>query len=294
MKIIDQTPYFNHETGEISFIDRGRATMQYGANWIKDVQGQQQVVSVLGKVLDRNFTLLRNVTPAGLDTSFPLILIGPPGIYVMFVTAMTGMFRAKGDQWGTITGSTFNVQKPNLLTRTERMARAIQVFLQRQGYTTMINVDPVLLCSDPAFNVDSIRPIIRVVMRDALERFAFSLVQGRVDLNQEVVQDLVQRILYPPKPAPAVPTAILAGASMQASNSGQNGDGSAPAFDAPESHPPLWADESAPAVVRESQIPPRKGLTKKQWVFLIAMFGVWVLLMAVLLILVLQNSGVFS
>jgi hypothetical protein len=294
MKIIDHTPYFNHETGEISLIDRGRAMMQYGANWIKEVEGQREVMTVLGKVLDRSFTLLHNVIPAGLDTRFPMILIGPAGIYVMFVTAMTGMYRAKGDQWGTVTGSTFKNEKPNLLTRTDRMARAIQVFLQRQGYTTMINVDPVLLCSDPSFNVDSIRPIIRVVMRDALERFAISLAQGRVSITQEAIQDIVQRILFPPKPAAPLPAEVLAAASPDAPDHRPAGNASAPAFDSPESRAPLWAAESAPAPVDVVQYSSHKGLSKKQWAFLIAMFIVWVLLILAFLFLVLQTRGFFS
>jgi hypothetical protein len=298
MKIIDQTPYFNHETGKISLIDRGRAMMEYGASWIKEVEGQQEIIAVLGKVLDRNFTLLRNVTPAGLGTRFPLILIGPAGVYVMFVTAMTGIFRAKGDQWGTITGSTFKIEEPNLLTRTERMARAIQVFLQRQGYTAMINVDPVLLCSDPSFNVDSIRPIIRVVMRDAVERFAISLAQGRGSLSPEAIQDIAQRILNPPKPEPPAPTEILTAASPDGPDFAQAEVASAAAFDTPESKPPLWSDESAPAPVPvpvyEGQAPARKRLTKMQWAFLIVIFVVWVFLILAFVFLVLQTLGILS
>ncbi len=135
MKIIDQTPFYNNETGEISFLDRGKAIMKFGTGWIKEVEAQKEVIAVLGKVLDKNYTLLRNVTPPGLEASFPFILVGPTGVFVMYVTPLTGMFRAKGDQWGTISGNTFKNEKPNLLTRTERMARAIQVFLQRQGYS---------------------------------------------------------------------------------------------------------------------------------------------------------------
>jgi hypothetical protein len=294
MKIIDQTPYFNHETGEISLIDRGRAMMQYGADWIKEVEGQKEIIAVLGKSLDKSFYLLHNVIPAGLDTRFPMILIGPPGVFVIFVTPMTGMYRAKGDQWGTITGSAFKIEKPNLLTRTERMAHVIQVFIQRQGYTAMINVDPVLLCSDPTFNVDSIRPIIRVVMRDAVERFAISLAQSPVGLSQEAVQDLVQRILYPPTAKPAQPEETLEVPSPDAPDLTQEQIVSAPVIETIESKPPLWAAESAPVPVSVVENPARKGLSKKQWGFLIAMFVIWVLLILLFLFLVFQTSGLIS
>ncbi len=160
---------------------------------------------MLGKALDKNYTLLCNVIPPGLDARIPLILVGPTGVYVMCVTPLIGMFRARGDQWGTISGNAFRPEKPNLLTRTERMARAIQVYLQRQGYSDLNGVEAVLLCSDPATHVDSMRPIIRVVMRDALERFAVSMAQGRIVMNPESAYDVVNRLLNPPVPAPANP-----------------------------------------------------------------------------------------
>jgi hypothetical protein len=123
MKIVDQTPYYK-ENGELSLIDRLRAILEFGPGWVKEIEAQKSVISVMKKSLDKNFTLLCNVTPPGLDARIPLILVGPTGLYVMIVTAKAGMFRAKGDQWGIITGSSIKAENPNLLTRVERMARA--------------------------------------------------------------------------------------------------------------------------------------------------------------------------
>ena len=251
----------------------------------------------MGKVLDRNYTLLRNVTPPGLEASFPFILVGPAGVFVMYVTALTGMFRAKGDQWGTITGNAFRNERPNLLTRTERMARAIQVFLQRQGYSEIISVDAVLLCSDPSVHVDSIRPIIRIVMRDALERFAISIMQARVALRPESVQDVIERILNPPKPAPPQPAETLAVASPETLASAQAEDPYVPAFALPESQAPAWSNEPAPLPISgtqaRSQVPRRKGLNKKQWAFLIVMLVIWCLLITAFLFLVIKDQRSF-
>ena len=297
MKIIDQTPFFNNETGEISLLDRGKAMMKYGASWIKEVEGQKQVITVLGKVLDRNYTLLRNVTPPVLEASFPFILVGPAGVFVMYVTPLTGMFRAKGDQWGTITGNTFKNEKPNLLTRTERMARAIQVFLQRQDYSAITSVDAILLCSDPSVHVDSIRPIIRVVMRDALERFAISIMQARVVLSPESVQDVIERFLNPPKPAPPQPAETLAVAGPETLASAQAEDPYVPAFALPESQAPAWSNEPASLPIAgteaRSQVPRRKGLNKKQWAFLIVMLVIWCLLITAFLFLVIKDQRSF-
>jgi len=200
MKIIDQTPFYN-EKGEISLIDRLKAMLKYGTNWITEVEAQKEVMLVLGNLLDKNYTLLHNVTLVDLDTSIPLILVGPTGVLVMYVTPQTGMIRIKGDLWGTISGNSFKVVKPNLMTRTERMARAVQLYLQRQGFNEIFSVEAVLLCSNPSVHIDSQRPIIRVVMRDALERFAVSITQARVALSPDVVQNIVNRIVSGPKPA---------------------------------------------------------------------------------------------
>jgi len=207
MKIVDQTPFYK-ANGELSWIDRGKAIMQFGPGWFKDIQAQKMVIAVLNKNLDKNYTLLCNIIPPGLDARIPLILVGPTGVYVMSVTPKIGIFRARGDQWGTVFGNTLRPENPNLLTFTEKMARAIQFYLQRRGYTDLTNVEPILLCSDPAMTVDSMRPIIRVIMRDTLERFAASITQARIVLNPESAFDIVNRLLNPPPPAlsnPSIP-----------------------------------------------------------------------------------------
>ncbi len=317
MKIIDYTAYFDTETGEISFQDRIRAMMKFGSPWLKEVEAQNQVIPVLGKVLDRSYTLLRNVTPPGLDTSFPLILVGPTGVFVINVSPVTGMFRAKGDQWGTISGDAFKIEKPNLLTRTENMARAIQVFLQRQGMI-MTGVEAILLCSDLSVNVDSIRPIIRVVMRDALERFAVSITQARVVLNAEAVQDVISRILNPPIPNPSgpepeqVPVVPEAPAPIV---SPEPESASIPSFAFPEepapepepepvtlqaeetpdlSQAPMWINDLAPLPEDEVQDVPAAskgpGLNKNQWTLLIAMFVIWAVLVGIFLFVVIRDQ----
>lgn len=297
MKIIDQTPFFNKETGAISFLDRGKAMLKYGGMWIKEVEAQNQVISVLDKVLDRNYTLLRNVSPPSLEASFPFILVGPAGVFVMYVTPLTGIFRAKGDQWGTITGNTFKNEEPNLLTRTERMARAFQVYLQRQGFSEITTVDAILLCSDPSVHVDSIRPIIRVVMRDALERFAISIMQARVVFSPESVQDVIERTLNAPKPAPPQTAETPAAPNPETLTSAQAEDPYVPAFALPESQTPGRGDEPPQLRIAgtqtHSQVPLRMGLNKNQLTFLIVLFVIWCLLITGFLFLVLKDQWSF-
>ncbi len=322
MKIIDQTPFYN-EKGEISLVDRAKAILKFGKSWVAEMEAQKSVIPVLEKTLEKNYTLLRNVVLPDLDTSIPFILVGPTGIYVIYVTGLTGMFRAKGDQWGTITGSTFKDEKPNLLTRTERMARAVQVYLQRQGYIDLHGVEAVLLCADSGVHVDSLRPIVRIVMRDALERFAVSIMQARVVLSPEAVYNVVNRILNPPTPKEETPAPEVSEAPAGGEQGAGPGEAAyAPAFAAPggepapetwgEAMPASWAGSQPPSQVEETSQPthpfeeslqpsvipdaedqpfppPRKRLNKKQWLFLVAMFLVWCLLIAVFIYLVVKD-----
>jgi hypothetical protein len=322
MKIIDQTPFYN-EKGEISLVDRAKAILKFGKSWLDEVEAQKSVIPVLEKNLERNYTLLRNVVLPDLDMSIPFILVGPTGIYVIYVTGLTGMFRAKGDQWGTIIGSTFKDEKPNLLTRTERMARAVQVYLQRHGYFDLHGAEAVLLCADAGVHVDSLRPIVRIVMCDALERFVISVTQSRVVLSPEAVYDVVNRILNPPTPKEETPAPEAGETPVSGEQEPGPGEAAyAPAFTAPDDGPaserwgdalPVsWAESQPPSPVEETPQPPvsfeespqppvlpdaesqppplpRRGINKKQWLFLAAMFLVWCLLIAIFIYLVVKD-----
>ena len=286
MKIVDQTPFYK-ENSELSLIDRGKAIMQFGFGWFKEIEAQKMVIAVLKKTLDKNYTLLCNIIPPGLDARIPLILVGPTGVYVMSATTKTGIFRARGDQWGTISGNTLRPENPNLLSLTEKMARAIQVYLQRKGVVDLINVEAVLLCTDLAMTVDSMRPIIRVIMRDTFERFAVSITQARIVLTPESAFDIVNRLLNPPPPPPAKPV-DTAGSVTSATFPDEPADPYAPTFALPGSVAdsadiapalspiPAPGSETTPAAA--PSLRPRPGLTRSQILLLAGMLVIWILI----------------
>ena len=297
MKIVDQTPYYQ-ENGELSFIDRVKAIMEFGTGWFKEIEAQRSVTAVLKKSLDKNYTLLCNIIPPGLDARIPLILVGPTGVYVMSVTPKIGMFRARGDQWGTVSGSSLRPENPNLLTLTEKMARAIQIYLQRQGYTDLTNVEAILLCSDPATTVDSMRPIIRVIMRDTLERFAASIMQARIVLSPESAFNIVNRLLNPPPPPPSKPVEPSApAAAAEAVSPVQSSDPTVPAFAMPDSAPVSASTGGTVPPVPEtySAVAPRPrarfNLTRNQVILLVVMVVIWCVIIAGLAFLIAMNMN---
>lgn len=196
MKLIDHTPFQNYK-GEIALLDRLKGTLKYGPSWYPELQAQKTVVQLLDRVLARGFILLRNCTLPGSEITIPLILIGPPGIIVAYVTHLRGTYLAKGDSWRVMRGNTFQPAAVNLLTRVEGFARALKVFLERQGAKRALSVEAVLLAADPGLYVDSQRSTVRIVMSDALERWATGLLQSPPLLSPEHVEQVAERIANP-------------------------------------------------------------------------------------------------
>lgn len=204
MKTIDLTP-FRAENGEISFANRAQASLKLGMGWYDTVMATDRVQESLGKHLGNSFTLIRDLVLPEIGAKIPVILVGPAGVFVANVTTLRGLYRAKGDEWGAISGNKLNPAPVNLLSLTAKMAKAVQVYLNRQGFEGMLTVEPLILGADPGLQVESVRPIVRIVLVDALERFSISLTQARAVLNAEAVHLIVQRLQKPRTKEEAAP-----------------------------------------------------------------------------------------
>jgi len=196
MRIIDNTPFINEE-GSISFIDRIQGTLQYGFSWYPNLQVQQKAIAILEKHLDKRFTLIRNHTLENSKITIPLILIGPPGIQVIFVTHLQGSYRAKHDTWGVVSGGKFKKSGINLIKRTAQFGKAVTIYLKRKGLELTEGVEPILLSVNPAMHIASVRPLVRIVMSDAAERFAVSLSQDPPAMSVEDVHEVAEAIVNP-------------------------------------------------------------------------------------------------
>jgi len=205
MRIIDKTPLVT-EDGSVSIINWIKGTLQYGFSWYPDLQVQQKAIATLGKQLSKKFTLIRNHTLENSKITVPIILIGPPGVQVIFVTHLQGTYRAKNDSWGTVSGGTFKEASINLLNRTALLGKAVDAYLKRKNFELPDGVEPILLSVNPALHIASVRPIVRIVMSDAVERFAVSLAQNPPVMSVEVVHKMAEAIVNPRKPkAPESP-----------------------------------------------------------------------------------------
>lgn len=199
MRIIDKTP-FQKENGEVDLIGRLQGTLRYGFSWYPELDAQKAVIAQLQRAIDKGFVLIRNLALPGTEIVVPLILVGPQGINVIYVTHIKGFFEAKGDEWNKVANGRTQPAGLNLISRVTLLARAVHIYLQRQNLQINAPIEPVLIGTDPGFHVDSTRPSVRVVMSDAVRPFAASLVQARPAIGAQQVYELADRIVTPRTP----------------------------------------------------------------------------------------------
>ena len=215
MKIIDKTP-FQSEKGEISFLDRMQGMMKYGLSWPSELEAQKIAIDQLNRVLEKGAVLIRNLTLPDSEIIEPIILIGQNGVYVIYVTHLRGRYEAKGDQWNTENNGQSQPAQPNLMSRAARLAKALQRYLQNQGVNLPVQVEPVLIATDPGMHIESTRPAVRVVQSDAIKQFASSILQARPVFTTEYIYDLADRIVTPRPKAEAAPQPVAPPAAPEA------------------------------------------------------------------------------
>jgi hypothetical protein len=198
MKVIDKTP-FQNEKGNFDLIKRYQSVLEYGASWPEEVEAQKSVIAQLEKVLGKGYTLIRNLNLENSQIIEPLILVGPPGVYVLYVSAVTGFYEARGDSWSVVHHNRPTPAKVNLITRVARLARAVQVYLNRQGVFLPGVVEPILVAASPSVHIETVRPIVRVVLSDAVKQYAAALLQTRTLLTPEAAHEVVDHLINPRK-----------------------------------------------------------------------------------------------
>ncbi|MEJ5240017.1 MAG: NERD domain-containing protein [Anaerolineales bacterium] len=293
MKRFDQTPFLD-ANGNLSLIGRLRGMLKYGMDWPTELEAQKSVLERLEKVLEKGFVAIRNYPLAEGSVLVPLILIGPPGLFVLQVSGARGLFEAKGEEWNVLAGEVSRPARINLIRRAQRFARAVQVLLERQGISLPVPVEAVLVAADPGLHVQTLRPAIRIILSDAIERFALSLAQARPVLSPMQVQNLAERLLNPRRTtpetaeAPAAPTeAPLPEPPPNFAAEEPHLAPSVPPFevsDSPRPRPATPTPSAAPRP-RTAAAPRRRGLQPRQWM-LLAVMGVIELLLILGLILI--------
>jgi len=214
------------------------------------------------------------VTLEGLEIPIPLVLVGPPGVSVIYPSASRGIFRASEESWEKLQDRQkgFKPAQPNIITRVRLMAQAVSAFLATSQYSSL-EVEPVIMLTDPGTHVEASHPAARIIHSDGLDRFIAGLFRARTKLNRQDANKIGNLLLGP--------LALL-----------DEGDTAAPEdeFSFAEAKPP-----PGPSIA--DQIPKGEGVVKsinkvpfsmKQWLVLglLIVVNIIVLLALVILILV--------
>jgi hypothetical protein len=101
-----------------------------------------------------------------------------------------------------------------LLEVVTKRARALQRYLREQKVNLPNPIEAVLIAADPGAQIDSVRPITRVVRSDAIKQFANSLSQAAPIWAASFIHDLSDRLVDPRPPVdlkPVRPPSVEAG-----------------------------------------------------------------------------------
>jgi Nuclease-related domain len=161
-------------------------------------RAQETTIQSLKKVLDNRFVLLRGLALPEIEQPAPLILIGPPGIWLIEVNANKGIFRAVDDQWEEMDSQTrkYRPAKVNLPARTASQAQIVTTLLTERGLEVQ-PIEPVILFTQPGAHVKTVRPPARLVQSDAILRFGTSLLQSQIVYEPEELQAFINVLTEP-------------------------------------------------------------------------------------------------
>jgi hypothetical protein len=174
------------------------SSLRLGRGTTEDEEAQDAVIAAFQRLASNKYYMLRDLHLAGTETQVPLLLVGPVGIWVLNPSMLRGVFRARGDSWEIIDDQkhTYKPADDNLLTETESMTKAVVDFLSAYGERDL-PVEPVLVFINPGIHIETLSPVVRIVLVDALDRFISGIVQSRILYDSERVQKIVELFTAP-------------------------------------------------------------------------------------------------
>lgn len=168
------------------------SSIKSGLKITEDVPAEDAVIASLARMLDHRYVILKDVFLPGLKVPIPLILVGPSGVCVITPSSMRGVYRAQGENWERMDErrKDFKPAQPNMLLRAQLLARAVERFFNERGYE-LPKVESALIFTDPGVHIETVRPVVRIILIDGIERFTTGLAQGYPILEKDDVQKIV-------------------------------------------------------------------------------------------------------
>jgi hypothetical protein len=154
-------------------------------------KAQELVIDQLKKVANSKYLLLKNICIEGLDEPIPLLLLGPTGVIVIYPTAVKGVFQAKDINWFEMKGKSrqFEPSRPNLVQNTVQAVKAVSTRLQGGGLSDL-EVQGVIIFTNTATHVETVRPPVRIVLSDSIKRFCANIVRSPILMTGQELENL--------------------------------------------------------------------------------------------------------
>jgi hypothetical protein len=201
MRRIELSEFVDLE-GQISLETRIRASLRFGLGWYGDMQALDETIEKLSHTLDSEHLAITNLALGDGSVVIPLILLSPQGVRVIVPSRLSGVYRAKGEDWLKYGGSgtqRFSPARPNIIKNALSYAELLHSKLRELGYD-IPQVEPIIIFTNPRTHIDSHSSVTRIVQADAIERFASSLLQDHPLMDQDDIQELASALTKPPEP----------------------------------------------------------------------------------------------
>lgn len=193
---------FVDDDGQISLENRIKASLRFGLGWYNDMQAIDATIEKLSHSLGPEHLAITNLALGDGSVVIPIILLSPQGVRVIAPSRLSGVYRAKGEDWLKYGGSgtqRFSPARPNLIKTALNYAELLHSKLRELGYDVPL-VEAVMLFTNPRTHIDSHSSVTRIVQADAIERFASNLLQDHPIMDQDDIEELVVALTKPPEP----------------------------------------------------------------------------------------------
>lgn len=196
MSVIDKTPLLKGKGSSAARKDPQDAPESSPASLA-------ELETRLAGVLDERYTLIRNLPLGNKKIVEPLVLVGPPGVFVLYISPVARRLDVRDEPPNAIQGPPSVRPSASPVARVARLANALQLYLTNQGVILPGTVEPVLIAGSPAVHIEVGRHRVRVVLGDGAEDFAASLLQQPTRLTSDAVEMIIDHLINPRSHVPA-------------------------------------------------------------------------------------------
>ena len=159
-------------------------------------EGEDRVVELIIQALDGNWHLFRNITLPGRNRGdLDLVLVGPPGVWVLEVKNLRGEYRNVGDRWEYRRGKRWTAAKTNPSWQARSNAIRLANFLKADHLNVYVNDAVVSVNQETPLIVDNPSVAVWIYQRLADELGNIWQVEKLSKAEREKITDKLSRLI---------------------------------------------------------------------------------------------------